>query len=36
MASTAADAAMSLLVLAAWAILITAAAIRIFQRSAVN
>ena len=36
MASTTADAAMSLLVLAAWAILITAAAIRIFQRSAVN
>jgi ABC-2 type transport system permease protein len=36
MASTATDAAMSLLVLAAWAILITAAAIRVFQRSAVN
>jgi ABC-2 type transport system permease protein len=36
MASTTTDAAMSLLVLAAWAILITAAAIRIFQRSAVN
>jgi ABC-2 type transport system permease protein len=36
MASTTTDAAMSLLVLAAWAILITAAAIRIFQRSAVS
>ena len=36
MASTTTDAAMSLLVLGAWAILITAAAIRIFQRSAVS
>ena len=36
MASTTTDAAMSLLVLTAWAILITAAAIRIFQRSAVS
>jgi ABC-type polysaccharide/polyol phosphate export permease len=36
MASTTTAAAMSLLVLAAWAILSTAAAIRIFQRSAVN
>src|SRR6516164_1368909 len=36
MASTTTEAAMSLLVLAAWAILITAAAIRIFQRSAVS
>jgi ABC-2 type transport system permease protein len=35
-ASTTTAAAMSLLVLAAWAILSTAAAIRIFQRSAVN
>src|SRR6266567_9614392 len=36
MASTTTDAAMSLLVLAAWAILITAASVRIFQRSAVS
>ena len=36
MANTTTEAAMSLLVLAAWAILITAAAIRIFQRSAVS
>jgi ABC-2 type transport system permease protein len=36
MASTTTDAALSLLVLAAWATLITAAAIRIFTRSAVN
>ena len=34
--STTADAALSLLVLAGWAILITAAAIRVFQRSAVS
>ena len=30
------DAALSLLVLAGWAILVTAAAIRVFTRSAVN
>jgi ABC-type polysaccharide/polyol phosphate export permease len=36
MASTTTDAALSLLVLAGWAILITAAAIRVFTRSAVN
>jgi len=36
MASTTTDAAMSLLVLAAWASLITAASVRIFQRSAVS
>jgi len=35
-ASTSADASLSLLVLAAWAILITAGAIRVFQRSAVT
>jgi len=34
--STTADAALSLLVLAGWAVLITAAAIRVFNRSAVN
>jgi ABC-type Na+ efflux pump permease subunit len=34
--STTTDAALSLLVLAGWAILITAAAIRVFTRSAVN
>jgi ABC-type Na+ efflux pump permease subunit len=36
MTSTTTDAALSLLVLAGWAILITAAAIRVFTRSAVN
>jgi ABC-type polysaccharide/polyol phosphate export permease len=36
MTSTTTDAALSLLVLASWAILITAAAIRVFTRSAVN
>ena len=36
MTSTTADAALSLLVLAGWAILITAVAIRVFTRSAVN
>ena len=36
MASTTTDAALSLLVLAGWAILITVAAIRVFTRSAVN
>ncbi|HEV2259180.1 MAG TPA: ABC transporter permease [Streptosporangiaceae bacterium] len=36
MASTTTDAAISLLVLIAWALLFTAAAIRTFQRSAVN
>ena len=34
--STTADAALSLLVLAGWAVLITAASIRVFNRSAVN
>jgi hypothetical protein len=34
--STTTDAALSLLVMAGWAILITAAAIRVFTRSAVN
>ena len=34
--STTADAALSLLVLAGWAVLITAAAIRVFNRSAVS
>jgi ABC-type uncharacterized transport system permease subunit len=36
MTSTTTDAALSLLVLAGWAILITAAAIRVFTRAAVN
>jgi ABC-type polysaccharide/polyol phosphate export permease len=36
LASTTTDAALSLLVLAGWAILITASAIRVFTRSAVN
>ena len=36
MTSTTTDAALSLLVLAGWAILITAVAIRVFTRSAVN
>ena len=36
MTSTTTDATLSLLVLAGWAILITATAIRVFTRSAVN
>jgi hypothetical protein len=36
MSSTTTDAALSVLVLAGWAILIAAAAIRVFTRSAVN
>ncbi len=36
MSNTNADAALSLLVLAGWAVLVTAASIRVFKRSAVN
>jgi hypothetical protein len=36
MSNTTADAALSLLVLAGWAVLTTAAAVRVFKRSAVH